>query len=699
MNFWITVWRWWIYIFGLGMVSFPIAFKLFNRFWDRGFAFSKIIGIGLVSYWIWIGGSLRLLPFESLSIWIGIFLLFYSAYYIWSADQKALKSFLRSNWRLIVFEEVLFGISLVFWSWVRAHQPDINGLEKFMDFGFINSILRSRFFPPADIWLSGNTINYYYFGHLVAAVLTKLAGISSTLTYNLMIATLLALTLSGAFSLGATITAYLTPKLYKGGQHLFLLLAGLVSAIVLTFAGNLHTIVAILSEGVESYWYPDATRYIPYTIHEFPIYSFVVSDLHGHVSNIPFVLLILAFFLAFVLEYRGRWLSFPLSTSFYWRLIGIGILLGILYMTNALDAPIYLLLGGLIFFISIIGKYPLKRIAISSSTVLAIITISALIFSLPFHLSFSPFTKGVSLVNTRSALQQLLVLWGFFLLVGGSFLLLFLLQRFQQPSRNRLFNPLVSQFIFTFMAISFLLVVLPEFIYFKDIYIAEYHRANTMFKLVYQTFILMSLVTGPVFVSLLWWVVASKNSKLRLFLSIVFLILTIGLTSILIYPYFAVRSYYNRLYDFKGLDGIAWFLEKYPADYEAVSWLRREIASQPVIAEAVGESYTDFARVSANTGLPTVLGWRVHEWLWRGSFDEASKRTGEVEKLYTSRNLDDICSIIKRYSIEYVFVGDLERQQYPALNEEIFQQIGKVVFSQGNTRIYQIKAPCGGLNS
>ena len=38
------------------------------------------------------------------------------------------------------------------------------------------------------------------------------------------------------------------------------------------------------------YWYPNATRFIHNTIHEFPLYSFVVSDLHGHVLDIPIVL-------------------------------------------------------------------------------------------------------------------------------------------------------------------------------------------------------------------------------------------------------------------------------------------------------------------------------------------------------------------------------------------------------------------------
>ena len=53
---------------------------------------------------------------------------------------------------------------------------------------------------------------------------------------------------------------------------------------------------------MSSYWFPDATRYIGYnpyreedrTIHEFPCYSFVLGDLHAHVVNIIFVLLVIA---------------------------------------------------------------------------------------------------------------------------------------------------------------------------------------------------------------------------------------------------------------------------------------------------------------------------------------------------------------------------------------------------------------------
>ena len=85
------------------------------------------------------------------------------------------------------------------------------------------------------------------------------------------------------------------------------------------------------------------------------------------------------------------------------------------------------------------------------------------------------------------------------------------------------------------------------------------------------------------------------------------------------------------------------------------------MSNQVVIAEAVGESYTDYARVSAYTGLPTIVGWPVHEWLWRGSYDEAGKRIPEVETLYQTLDLDAARKIIDKYQVEYIFVGSFER--------------------------------------
>lgn len=689
-----AVLRWALVLVGLGILTFPISSRWFSRFGDQGWAFAKILGLGFLSYWIFLAGSLNLAAFDSFAVWVGLTLVGSASYVLWKSDAGRLRVFLRRRWRWIVFEEALFFLGLLFWSWVRGHQPEINGLEKFMDFGFVNSILKSSRFPPADLWLSGMSINYYYFGHLTTAVMTKLSGLAPSVAYNLMIATLFALTLSCGFSLGSGVFRGLLRGIPIRQQRRLSVLSGFISALVLVFAGNLHTIVSLMTKGADTYWYPDATRYIPYTIHEFPHYSFVVADLHGHVNNIPYVLLTLATVLNLLFT-QGRSFSLQFSSRLLLRLAGLGWLVGILYMTNALDAPIYLLVIG-VLLLTAAHQRPFLGNLWKAARAFLVITVAGLVLTLPFHLAFRPFTAGVGLVEARSDLTSLLVLWGFFLLIGGVFVFLSLLGRLR-GSLPRL-DRRMSRSLMVLMAVSLLLVLVPEVIYFKDIYIREYHRANTMFKLVYQSFLMMSLLSGPVLGAAGVFFLKARGGA-RFVLLFALAVCLAGFVSVLTYPYFSVRGFYNRLQNYQGLDGLAWLERRYPDDSVAIRWLQSTVVGQPVIAEAVGESYTDYARVSTNTGLPTILGWRVHEWLWRGSFDEPARRTEDVARLYTTASITEACAIIERYGVSYIFVGTLERQQYRQLTESTFRRIGDAVYALGNTRIYRVRLPCGGLPS
>ena len=81
------------------------------------------------------------------------------------------------------------------------------------------------------------------------------------------------------------------------------------------------------------------------------------------------------------------------------------------------------------------------------------------------------------------------------------------------------------------------------------------------------------------------------------------------------------------------------------------------------------------------TGLPTVVGWAVHEWLWRGGYDQVAARISDVEKIYTGQDVGEVENILGRYEVGYIFVGGKEREKYgEKLNEDLISDISNVVF-------------------
>lgn len=101
--------------------------------------------------------------------------------------------------------------------------------------------------------------------------------------------------------------------------------------------------------------------------------------------------------------------------------------------------------------------------------------------------------------------------------------------------------------------------------------------------------------------------------------------------------------------------------------------------------EADGTSYEGYNnRVSAMTGLPTVMGWYVHEWLWRNDLEDENQRIEDIKTIYTSTDEDEVRSLIKKYDISYIFVGTQEYQKYRSLNKKLLRSVGEVVFEEKN---------------
>ncbi len=570
----ISLLTWWFVIFFISICFLPLTVRLFSSFFDKGYIFGKVIGIIILSYAAFILGIFHIVPFSqfSLSILLGIC----AGLNLFMWKKEKFSSFFSP---IFIIEEGLFLAAIFFWSYIRSFQPDIHGLEKYMDFGFINSILRSTYFPPKDMWYTPLSINYYYFGHLATAVLTKLSGIPSLITFNLMVATIFAFTFVQGFSLGGNlwhlfrrnkiedirnkileenktrnnIRNYKLQVQNKFSNIQYLISnisAGLITAGALTFAGNIHTIYTFFkpydvehpvpfwnlafspSTFPNSYWYPNATRFIYHTIHEFPLYSFVVSDLHGHVLDIPFVLLAIAVLLALFLRpekdsgfkindlRNNSIIGIRNSSSFiihHSSFIFVGFLLAVLYMTNAWDGAIYFLLALVLLLLK--GwdfsnrQTPIKHQLIQyyqsylPGTLYKTLTIfiSFFIFSLPFSFFFKAFVSGIGINCAPSFLThlghlgpllfepnhcqlspwwQIFILHGFFYFFVASYIIFIYLK----GKHNKITN--IDIFIFGLIIISSFLIIAPEFVYLKDIY-DTYFRANTMFKLVYQAFMML----------------------------------------------------------------------------------------------------------------------------------------------------------------------------------------------------------------
>ena len=719
---------WWLSLFLIGLIFLPVTEKIFSRFFDKGYLFSKIIGLVILTFILWILSSLRILPFYRISIFV---LLVLAIGVIWFAlkGHRQGKELLKEKKLLnaFIYEEALFFLVLILFAFYRGQMPDIHGVEKFMDFAFLNNLLRTKFMPPIDMWQAGKTANYYYYGQYLFAFLTKLTGISSKITYNLAMATLFTFGFSLTFSLTANLV-YLSGK----RKAFLIILAGLISAFLLTLGGNFHTFVyavafpflknvGLYHGEIKTYFYTDPRSYIgtnPPTndklITEYPSYSYILGDLHAQIIDVFFVLtflgLLLAFLARLIEEIKNkkppdRWFSMPIE------IIMMVLLLPVMWMTNTWDYPIYFI----VFVIFLLGinliKYNFSNRAllftlINSGKVL----ILSLLLLTPFLINFTNPTQGIHFTRLSHLLSplylfQMFIIWGYQLF----FVILFFIYIFKAEPRYNYqkilaglkkkpktnyenfcqnfrctFNKLsVSDlFIFLICICALGLLIGSEVFYQKDVSAVDWYRANTVWKVTLQVFILFDIAVGYIAIRIF----SINRSKVKQ--KILGLIITMVIILAMLYPFWAIKA--PRISKYKGLDGIVYLKEIYPDDYQAILWLKENIPNQPVIVEAVGESYTDFARVSANTGLSTILGWRVHEWYWRGSFDEIGKRTEEVKEIYEGNDLGKSQQLLAKYQVKFIFLGSLEQQAYPQLKEDKFLQLGKIVFSSNQTKIYQV---------
>ena len=732
-----TFWTWWLLAFLMGMVAMPVTGRLFAGFEDKGWMFSKVLAITVTGFLTWFLVTAKILPFTAATcIGVSIVCAVCCGVLYHFQGKNGIDCFPFGNVNLIYGEEILFFIFFLMWTYFAGFRPQAYGTEKFMDYGFMEAMMRSTTLPARDLWYSEGTINYYYGGQYFAVFLTKLTGSKVELTYNLMRTFVAAFAFVLPFSLVRQMSVDRLKGSLTGKKRCVPAVAGIIAGLSVSIAGNMHYVVyskiipwiqKLQGKETDSYWFPDATRYIGYnpdvpdkTIHEFPCYSFVLGDLHAHVVNVMFVLFLVGLLYAWMRSVRMREavIMKPGRKQFWKKQLLIphillaAVMIGMFRFTNFWDFIIYFVVtGGVVLFTNIVqfdGK--VKRIlAVTAVQAVEIIVISYVV-SLPFTLQFDSMFKGVGIAQNHSMIHQLLILWGLPVVLTVLLIICIIWEKLRGGANRSLYKlmkaisvPDLFAIVMGLCAIG--LIVIPELVYVRDIYENGNARANTMFKLTYQAYILFALMMSYILV----FFVADRikilqetkldnryEKKVRLSkvqitvggMAIILLISTCGYFINATTNWFTGFPLKNK---YQTLNATAYLENAIPEDAAAIRWLNKNITGQPTVLEACGDSYKDYDnRVSAMTGLPTVLGWYVHEWLWRNNLDEENKRRTDVETIYTSTDKKEVQELLDKYEVNYIFIGSCEYQKYEGVNVALLSSLGEIVFKEENTMIVKL---------
>jgi uncharacterized membrane protein len=239
--------------------------------------------------------------------------------------------------------------------------------------------------------------------------------------------------------------------------------------------------------------------------------------------------------------------------------------------------------------------------------------------------------------------------------------------------------PDVTLFSLLLVFFGALLVLGPEFFYLRDQF---GYRINTIFKFYYQAWILFGIAAA--------FGTAVLVNELRGLWGYLFDAgIAITVMAALIYPTLSIWTKTDGFTPTYGwtLDGTVYLEKQSPEEMAAIDWLKT--APPGVVAEAVGGSYTQFARIATNSGQPTVLGWPGHESQWRGGSEEMGSRQSEIERLYSTNDWDEAQNILRQFDVRYVYVGPLERTAY-RVSENKFKRFLQPVFQEGQVTIYEV---------
>ena len=440
---WVSVAIWIAVAQVMSLIVFPLAFVVFRPLRDRGWLFSKGLGLLLMGLVVWLLTSLELMPFTRTTIVVGAVALSLANLALLIMKFEEIREFFRRNWNVVLIAELLFLAAFVAFLIVRMANPDLwhpyRGGEKPMDMAYLNAALKSVHMPPYDPWFGGGYINYYYWGQFLVGMLIHATGIVPEVAVNLAVPLFFAMTAAFSYSVIYNLAAAARDRdALVGG--ISPVVAGLFGAAFVVVLGNLDGAIQLgqgawraAIEGVPmgefDFW--RSSRMMPpdppgHEITEFPFFTFLFADPHAHLWALPFTVLCIGLSAAVVLGRVSRsGGSSPWSMEQITRIVVLGIAVGALRLLNTWDYPTYLLFGAAAVAL---GEF-LAHGGLSFITLLRVGVKSLLVFAigyvvfLPYHLNYETFFSSIERTTNTTPLWQFLAISGLFVFIIGSFCL------------------------------------------------------------------------------------------------------------------------------------------------------------------------------------------------------------------------------------------------------------------------------------
>jgi len=765
---------WYLTIFVLGWLAYPIVRVALPGLSDRGYPLARTVGLLLWAWLAWMAGSVGLSYSRNM---IGLMLLLLALFggVMAYRQRKELAVELKTKWRYFLLVEGVFLLFFLLDLGIRVGNPDIwhpyKGGERPMDFSYFNAILKSTRFPPYDPWFAGGYINYYYFGYVLVGTPVKLLGIVPSIAYNFILPTLFGMLAINAFSVGWNIMEAGNHENKERWKTLFNRLpfvTGFSAASAMLLLGNLG-IVRMLYKGFQQivapvdalatanifqrwswaaqgliksifgtplpymtgdwYWLP--SRVIPAPgdiepITEFPLFTFIYSDLHAHMIALPLTMLVIAWALS-VLISHGKWAG-KLET-----IIGVGLgglIIGSLKPTNTWDYYTYLVIGLLTIGYAVWRTPPVQKLRLGipetlirvgyvMAAIIAVVVLSNVLYQ-PFAQSFSQAYGSVDYWQYgHTPFWSYMAQWGVFLFFIVSWMMWETRQWLAETPLSALkglkpYRGLIEIFVFLLSAAIILLMatkvtiawfVLPmaawagililkkempdvkrgvlflvgtglvltlvvEIIVLRG----DIGRMNTVFKFYLQAWVLFGLSAAAAFGWLL-----NEIPKWHPNWQSAWYFFAAGL--VLCASLFLLMGGIDKIRDRwvptapHTLDSMTYMkFMHYPdfgvdmdlsADYRAIRWMQENIKGSPVIVEANVPEYRWGTRFTIYTGLPGVLGWNWHQRQQRVvASNLVFQRVEEITAFYKTADPIQAENFLKKYDVRYIVVGQLERAEY-----------------------------------